>query len=101
VTRYDFSTLSQQEQELAIASTATKLQASFNLSESPLVQAAIFDRGANQPSYLLLIIHHLAVDGVSWRILLEDFKLFTPNYKRVKQLNYQLKQRPSSSGRKS
>ncbi|MBW4428168.1 MAG: amino acid adenylation domain-containing protein [Nostoc desertorum CM1-VF14] len=74
VTRFDFSTLSQQEQELAIASTATKLQASFNLSESPLVQAAIFDRGANQPSYLLLIIHHLAVDGVSWRILLEDFQ---------------------------
>lgn len=74
VTRYDFSTLSQQKQELAIASTATKLQASFNLSKSPLVQAAIFDRGANQPSYLLLIIHHLAVDGVSWRILLEDFQ---------------------------
>jgi non-ribosomal peptide synthase protein (TIGR01720 family) len=74
VTRFDFSTLSQQEQELAIASTATKLQASFNLSESPLVQAAIFDCGANQPSYLLLIIHHLAVDGVSWRILLEDFQ---------------------------
>ncbi len=74
VIRYDFSTLPQQEQELAIASTATKLQASFNLSESPLVQAAIFDRGANQPSYLLLIIHHLAVDAVSWRILLEDFQ---------------------------
>jgi amino acid adenylation domain-containing protein/non-ribosomal peptide synthase protein (TIGR01720 family) len=74
VTRYDFSILSQQEQELAIASTATKLQASFNLSQSLLVQAAIFDRGVNQPSYLLLIIHHLAVDGVSWRILLEDFQ---------------------------
>lgn len=71
---YDFSTLSQQEQQKAIASTATKLQASFNLSQSPLVQAAIFDRGTNQPSYLLLIIHHLAVDGVSWRILLEDFQ---------------------------
>ncbi|WP_414542076.1 amino acid adenylation domain-containing protein [Nostoc sp. CCY0012] len=74
VTRYDFSTLSQQEQEKAIASTATKLQASFHLSQSPLVQAAIFDRGANQPSYLLIVIHHLAVDGVSWRILLEDFQ---------------------------
>ncbi|MEA5505985.1 amino acid adenylation domain-containing protein [Halotia wernerae UHCC 0503] len=74
VRRCDFSTLSQQEQELAIASTARKLQASFNLSESSLVQAAMFDRGANQPSYLLLVIHHLAVDGVSWRILLEDFQ---------------------------
>ncbi len=24
---------------------------------------------------LVLIIHHLAVDGVSWRILLEDFNI--------------------------
>ncbi|MES1022179.1 amino acid adenylation domain-containing protein [Gloeocapsa sp. BRSZ] len=72
--RYDFSALSQQEQQKAIASAATKLQASFNLSQSPLVQEAIFDCGTNQPSYLLLIIHHLAVDGVSWRILLEDFQ---------------------------
>ncbi|MFQ4145497.1 amino acid adenylation domain-containing protein [Chlorogloeopsis sp. ULAP02] len=74
VTYYDFSTLSQPEQELAIASIATKLQASFNLGNAPLIRAAVFERGANQPSYLLLIIHHLAVDGVSWRILIEDFQ---------------------------
>lgn len=74
VTHYDFSTLPQKEQELAIACIATKLQASLNLSNSPLMQVAVFDRGANQPSYLLIVIHHLAVDGVSWRILLEDFQ---------------------------
>ena len=28
--------------------------------------------GAGRPGRLLLAIHHLAVDGVSWRILLED-----------------------------
>jgi non-ribosomal peptide synthase protein (TIGR01720 family) len=31
-----------------------------------------FDSGAARPGRLLLILHHLAVDGVSWRILLPD-----------------------------
>src|SRR5262249_30884602 len=30
------------------------------------------DLGAAAPSRLLVVIHHLAVDGVSWRFLLED-----------------------------
>jgi non-ribosomal peptide synthase protein (TIGR01720 family) len=32
-----------------------------------------FDLG-DRPGRLLIVIHHLAVDGVSWRILLEDFQ---------------------------
>ena len=37
-----------------------------------MVQAVWFDAGAMRPGRLLLTIHHLAVDGVSWRILLPD-----------------------------
>ena len=37
-----------------------------------IVQAVWFDAGAQQPGRLLLIIHHLAIDGVSWRILGPD-----------------------------
>ena len=37
-----------------------------------IVQAVWFDAGAQQPGRLLLIIHHLAIDGVSWRILVPD-----------------------------
>ncbi|MGH3754123.1 MAG: amino acid adenylation domain-containing protein [Pseudonocardiaceae bacterium] len=36
-----------------------------------MVQAVLFDRG-EQPGRLFLAIHHLVVDGVSWRILLPD-----------------------------
>ncbi|GIM89168.1 non-ribosomal peptide synthetase [Paractinoplanes toevensis] len=36
-----------------------------------MVQAVWFDRGA-RPGRLLLVAHHLVVDGVSWRILAED-----------------------------
>jgi amino acid adenylation domain-containing protein/non-ribosomal peptide synthase protein (TIGR01720 family) len=73
-TRVDLSALSKVEQVPAIEATAAKLQASLNLSEGPLVRVALFDRGPNQPSRLLFVIHHLVVDGVSWRILLEDLQ---------------------------
>ncbi|HET9539338.1 MAG TPA: amino acid adenylation domain-containing protein, partial [Candidatus Limnocylindria bacterium] len=37
-----------------------------------MVQAGWFDAGAAEAGRLLLTIHHLAVDGVSWRILVPD-----------------------------
>src|SRR6201997_78543 len=37
-----------------------------------LVQAVWFDAGAQRSGRLLLSIHHLAVDGVSWRILVPE-----------------------------
>ncbi|MBB4226168.1 condensation domain-containing protein, partial [Variovorax guangxiensis] len=39
-----------------------------------MLQAVWFDAGSAQPGRLLLTIHHLAVDGVSWRILLPDLQ---------------------------
>lgn len=69
----DFSDLSATEQELAMEAAATKLQSSLNLADNLLIKFAVFDLG-NLPSRLLIIIHHLVVDGVSWRILLEDLE---------------------------
>ncbi|HEU5475883.1 MAG TPA: amino acid adenylation domain-containing protein [Actinophytocola sp.] len=37
-----------------------------------MVSAVWFDSGVDTPGRLLLMIHHLVVDGVSWRILLPD-----------------------------
>nr|WP_157357341.1 non-ribosomal peptide synthase/polyketide synthase [Amycolatopsis nigrescens] len=37
-----------------------------------MLQAVFFDAGAGEPGRLLLVVHHLAIDGVSWRILAED-----------------------------
>ena len=39
-----------------------------------MLQAVWFDAGEEDAGRLLLTIHHLAVDGVSWRILLPDLK---------------------------
>ncbi|MFD0280054.1 condensation domain-containing protein, partial [Kitasatospora sp. NPDC127111] len=37
-----------------------------------MVQAVWFDAGPEAPGRLLLVLHHLVVDGVSWRILMPD-----------------------------
>ena len=75
ITVADLSELTTAEQLQRIKMTATELQASFNLSEGPLLRVALFQLGLKQSSRLFFVIHHLAVDGVSWRILLEDFML--------------------------
>ncbi|WP_339373158.1 condensation domain-containing protein, partial [Paenibacillus elgii] len=55
---------------LAVQAKASEIQAGIDLSEGPLMKLALF-RCADG-DHLLIVIHHLAVDGVSWRILLED-----------------------------
>ncbi|MEU9577549.1 non-ribosomal peptide synthetase [Streptomyces chilikensis] len=44
----------------------------FDLTRGPLLRAVLHDRGAGRPPVLHLAVHHLVVDGVSWRVLLED-----------------------------
>ncbi len=68
------STLDEAEQSRAVETNAARLHASLNLQEGPLMRVALFDRGAQRNCYLLIVIHHLAVDGVSWQILLEDLQ---------------------------
>ena len=75
LTYFDFSNLSKSEQQSAITTKATKLQSSLNLTEGPLLQVALFDLGKTQCQHLLIIVHHLVVDGLSWRILLEDLQI--------------------------
>ena len=58
----------------AIAEESDKTQASLSLSAGPLVRAVYFDSGEEETGRLLLVIHHLVVDGVTWRILLEDLE---------------------------
>ncbi|MCO7191410.1 amino acid adenylation domain-containing protein, partial [Pseudoalteromonas sp. XMcav2-N] len=48
----------------------TDIQRSLSLS-GPLFKMGYFD-GQQQSGRLLLTLHHLLVDGVSWRVLLED-----------------------------
>ncbi|MEV0238487.1 non-ribosomal peptide synthase/polyketide synthase [Streptomyces sp. NPDC050674] len=46
----------------------------YDLDHGPLLRAVLHDRGDGRPPVLHLSVHHLVVDGVSWRLLLEDLE---------------------------
>ena len=76
---HDVSHLDGAARKAEIESIAARVQASLNISSGPLLRAALFqvnpDAGAPvEDNRLLLVVHHLAIDGVSWRILIEDLE---------------------------
>jgi amino acid adenylation domain-containing protein/non-ribosomal peptide synthase protein (TIGR01720 family) len=58
----------------AIEQAATEVQASLDIRRGPIFRVAYLDLGEGRTDRILITIHHLAVDGVSWGILLEDFQ---------------------------
>jgi amino acid adenylation domain-containing protein/FkbH-like protein/non-ribosomal peptide synthase protein (TIGR01720 family)/FkbM family methyltransferase len=68
----DLSNLPPTEQSKAIELKADEIQRSLSIADGPLLRVVLFNLGQSSPGRLLIVIHHLAVDGISWRILLED-----------------------------
>ncbi len=56
-----------------LSAIAEQAQRSLNLQNGPLLRAVLVALGDGSQR-LLLVIHHLVVDGVSWRVLLEDLQ---------------------------
>ncbi|MCB2250910.1 non-ribosomal peptide synthase/polyketide synthase [Pseudomonas chlororaphis] len=63
----------QAENGEALAALCDGAQRSLDLENGPLLRAVLVEL-ADGSQRLLLAIHHLVVDGVSWRILLEDLQ---------------------------
>jgi amino acid adenylation domain-containing protein/non-ribosomal peptide synthase protein (TIGR01720 family)/FkbM family methyltransferase len=82
----NLSGIPEAEQKTAIESAATELQAGLSLSEGPLLRVALLQLGANRASRLVIVIHHLVVDCVSWRILLEDLQTLYRQLSRGEQM---------------
>jgi amino acid adenylation domain-containing protein/non-ribosomal peptide synthase protein (TIGR01720 family) len=69
----DLTLLSPDRSGVALEAAAEQLQSGLDLARGPLFTAALFHRSAGEGGdRLLLTAHHLVVDGVSWRVLLED-----------------------------
>ncbi|MDJ1640423.1 non-ribosomal peptide synthetase [Streptomyces pakalii] len=56
----------------ALAREVDELAAGLDPAAGLMVRARSYPAHAGHPGRLLLVVHHLAVDGVSWRILLDD-----------------------------
>ncbi|OLD63512.1 MAG: hypothetical protein AUI47_08965 [Acidobacteria bacterium 13_1_40CM_2_68_5] len=68
----DLTALPPETRTAAMEQAAAGLQRRLDLERGPLLRSALFTLGPDLGARLLIVIHHLVVDGVSWRILLED-----------------------------
>ena len=72
--RVDLAGVRELDQQKAIKNRKNRnLQMSLNIEEGPLFRCVLFDLGRFRVSRLFFVCHHLVIDGVSWRILMEDF----------------------------
>ncbi|MGM9977178.1 MAG: condensation domain-containing protein, partial [Clostridium sp.] len=69
---YDFTEIDNDIIYEKVKNECTKIQKSINLETGSLVKIALFK--TQNKDHLLICIHHLVVDGVSWRIILEDLE---------------------------
>jgi non-ribosomal peptide synthase protein (TIGR01720 family) len=74
VARHDLSEVPDALLTAVLEKEASALQASLDLTCGPLLRIAFFDLGKVRAARLLILVHHLAVDVVSWRILIEDLE---------------------------
>ena len=71
----------------AIDKAMATLQKGLDLRAGSMLRAARFQRARGQRDLLLLVIHHLVVDGVSWWILLEDLEQLCEQFRNGKPAN--------------
>jgi len=66
-----FDLSGKEDPEALIKKEADNIQEGIDLEGGVLVKLGLFQ--TNKGDHLLIVIHHLVVDGISWRIILEDF----------------------------
>ena len=74
VSFFDIGSLPESQREPAFEGALNVLNAGFDLRRGPLFKVALFRRAAGEPDWLYWAAHHLAVDAVSWRILVDDLE---------------------------
>ncbi|MDB9520160.1 amino acid adenylation domain-containing protein [Roseofilum reptotaenium CS-1145] len=70
--RVDLSSVPPSEQTRVLEDNIAHQQTTLNLAEGPLIRSLLYQVGKQTEGRLLIVAHHLVIDGVSWRIVLED-----------------------------
>jgi hybrid polyketide synthase/nonribosomal peptide synthetase FtdB len=80
-----------QDAEVAVKvrEIANQIQGSLDLGNGPLMRLGLFH--TKNGDHLLIVIHHLVVDGISWRILLEDLMTAYEQVSQGKEVTLPLK----------
>jgi len=72
VLTFDLSNLGSEVRATTMRRLVGRTHASLNLARGPIFRCVLFDLGAERGARLFSVMHHLVMDGVSWRIFLED-----------------------------
>ncbi|MFI0816198.1 amino acid adenylation domain-containing protein [Streptomyces sp. NPDC021098] len=72
--RHDAARLDGDALRSAVRERAARARERLDPTAGRIVHAEWFDAGPDRPGTLVLAVHHLAVDGVSWRVLLDDLR---------------------------
>jgi non-ribosomal peptide synthase protein (TIGR01720 family) len=70
----DHSKIPEEKQSACLEKQISNLHKSLNFISGPISYIAYFNLGTRRAGRLFIAIHHLVTDGVSWRILVEDFQ---------------------------
>jgi amino acid adenylation domain-containing protein/non-ribosomal peptide synthase protein (TIGR01720 family) len=68
----DLGALPAAERSRAVADAAAAAQGSLDHERGPVLRMVLFTRGEGERDRLLVVIHHLAVDAVSWGVVVDD-----------------------------
>ncbi|NJC70660.1 amino acid adenylation domain-containing protein [Planosporangium thailandense] len=72
IERVDVAHLGAEPLDDVVAAHAERARDRLAPRSGVMLRAVWFDAGPARPGRLLLVVHHLVVDGVSWRILMSD-----------------------------
>ncbi len=72
INRVDVAGLGSEALLQHITAHARRAQGRLDPDAGVMLQTVWFDAGPDTPGRLLLVLHHLVVDGMSWRILIPD-----------------------------
>ncbi|WP_308201406.1 non-ribosomal peptide synthetase [Sphaerisporangium perillae] len=74
IVRVDITGLDEEQVRAVVAKEGESARASLSPSDGVMARVVWFDAGAGRSGLLLMVLHHLVVDGVSWRILVPDLR---------------------------
>ncbi|MFI0976472.1 amino acid adenylation domain-containing protein [Streptomyces sp. NPDC021093] len=74
LSRLDLSDVPDDRLEHRVDEAVLAAQRGLDIGAGPVARAVFMDLGAARAPRLFLTAHHLVVDGVSWRILLDDLR---------------------------
>jgi non-ribosomal peptide synthase protein (TIGR01720 family) len=78
----DLTTFDEPDREWRLSEKIQEIQASLDIEKGPIIRLVYFRFDQKSTDRLFMVIHHLAIDGVSWRILFDDLRSLYDQFSR-------------------